>query len=112
MLRLVGGDAADASWEIGRIRGMGFDAIIREVGDDYYKIYVRSDQVDDYRKADRDEQEEYWRSPQGIEEQKYLGKMERDFIRSPRGRFEKNRDRRFNRLIKSKDFRDKMDKGW
>lgn len=92
-VRVSGGDAADASWEAGRIRSMGFSPLIRELEEGHYAIFLSPYEAAAFEKKDWEEQQAYFRSPEGIAEEKYFGQLERDYLRSPDGRLQKHRAR-------------------
>lgn len=95
--RVTSGDASDISWDKTRIQDMGFEPIVRQAGDDIYRLYLPIEQVKAYEAAVRAEQDAYWSSPEGIEEQKRIGRETRDFDRSPEGRLEKHLDRLYRK---------------
>ncbi len=72
-IRVSRGDAADTSWEVNRIRGMSLSPVVRESGEDSYAIYLTPDEAIIYDTENRKEEEIYWHSPEGIEEEKRIG---------------------------------------
>lgn len=91
--KVTGGDAADASWEVGHIRSMGFSPIVREVEEGYFNIYLPVGEVRSYKEASYNEEKDYWHSPEGIDSMKTWGKSEKEFLRSPEGRLQKRQEK-------------------
>ena len=96
-VRVSGGDPADASWEVGRIRSLGLEPRICEVEENEFKIYLLPEEAKTYWRFLDKEEKAYLRSPQGIDEQKSWGTEQRDWLRGPEGRFEKHQEKLYRK---------------
>ena len=103
-IRVSGGDAADASWEKGRISSMGFNPVVRETGEDNFAIYLPTSEAKDYIKQVHAEQISYWHSSEGISELKRFGQEEKEYLRSPEGRYDKRQNEQMERAMRRGEY--------
>lgn len=96
-IKVTGGDAADVSWEVTMMRGMGLNPRSRQDEEDHFVIYLTPKEAEAYHRESEERERAYLSSPEGIQDQKMEGHFMRDYLRSPEGRLMKHEERVWKR---------------